>query len=109
MYLILAFSCSVGFSYLWTEISHEGKAVDEKHVGGIFLMIFAPYKVNILMCGGDLSIFTLHYKLFTKKTIFTQFVTIAHHIEMNLVLFSYKYKLNSPEVSKSSLMLSLLD
>ena len=51
----------------------------------IVLMIFAPYKVNILMCGGDLSIFTLHYKLFIKKTIFTQFVTIAHHIEMTLV------------------------
>ena len=38
----------------------------------------------LLMCGGDLSIFTLHYKLFTKKTIFTQFVTILHHIENEL-------------------------
>ncbi len=36
MYLILAFPCSVGFSYRWTEISHEGKAVDEKNMLGEF-------------------------------------------------------------------------
>jgi hypothetical protein len=31
----------------------------------------------------DLLNFTLYYKLLTKKTIFTQYVTIFHHIEMH--------------------------